>query len=374
MTFNHFGNKKPHTEIKHKIFCDTFKAILGISAKFSQNNSFSYVDLYAGAGKFDDDTIGSPLLAFETILNCESLQSFHEVKCYFSEKDENSVKTLQENIKQSSEKCNVHNVFAHIKHGEWSHQDEKLHEILHFSKWGFLFIDPFKNEIELDNLFDLLNHKCKTKDLMLFINTQAIKRTLGLNPNNEKMANFFGVDSKELLTISKSDEEIRNALQNRFETIGKDYILNASLPTTRHNKLVDTNYFQLLLITNSIGVANAFLISYVQALSEHMKCNSLDLFNTLEDYIYSVVKKSKTISLNRLVQEIYKNNNSWKNADIHNIPTSQNLFKNLNILIKKKKILVETDDISLINKKNGLVNLAAYNKNSNMKQVFLHSK
>lgn len=374
MTINHFENKKPHTKIKHKIFCDTFKAILGISAKFSQNNSFSYVDLYAGAGKFDDDTIGSPLLAFETILNCESLQNFHEVKCYFSEKDENSVKILQENIKQSSENCNVHNVFAHIKHGEWSHQDEKLHEILHFSKWGFLFIDPFKNEIELDNLFDLLNHKCKTKDLMIFINTQAIKRTLGLNPHNEKIANFFGVETHELLSISQSDEQIRDALQTRFEMIGKDYILNASLPTTRRNKLVETNYFQLLLITNSIGVANAFLISYVEALNEHTRCNSLDLFNTLEDYLYVVIKKNQLISLNKLVQEIYKNNNSWKNADIHNIPTSHNICKSLNELIRQKKVMVDTKDISLTNKRSGLINSNAYNKNSTMKQVFLRFK
>lgn len=34
-------NKKQHTEIKHKIFHDTFRSILGISAKFSKNNSFT---------------------------------------------------------------------------------------------------------------------------------------------------------------------------------------------------------------------------------------------------------------------------------------------------------------------------------------------
>ena len=71
---NHFENKKNHTEIKHKIFNDTLKAILAISDVFSKyNESFIYIDLYAGEGKFSDNTFGSPLLALDTFYSAKNI-------------------------------------------------------------------------------------------------------------------------------------------------------------------------------------------------------------------------------------------------------------------------------------------------------------
>jgi len=99
MTNNYFESKKIHTKIKHKIFIDTFCAIFGISSKFSRNDSFIYVDLYAGQGKFSDDSIGSPLLALETISKSKYIHAFCQVKCYFSEKNKLNANLLYKHTK-----------------------------------------------------------------------------------------------------------------------------------------------------------------------------------------------------------------------------------------------------------------------------------
>lgn len=99
-------DKKQHTEIKHKLFHDTFSAILGIAARFSETNSFSYLDLYAGQGKFSDESFGSPVLALKTILESDDINSFHQVKCFFSESDEKSHEVLEKNINDLKYKKN----------------------------------------------------------------------------------------------------------------------------------------------------------------------------------------------------------------------------------------------------------------------------
>lgn len=108
-----------------------------------------------------------------------------------------------------------------VEEGAWSHKSVKLNKLLKFSKWGFVFVDPFGNEVELDNLFGLLQNKCKTKDFMLFINTQALKRIVGASENNQHVANFFGVSPNKLKAIVKNNETIRNTLQERFSNAKK---------------------------------------------------------------------------------------------------------------------------------------------------------
>lgn len=367
MKNNHFEEKKQHTAIKHKLFYDTFSSILGISAKFSNKNSFAYIDLYAGKGKFSDESFGSPLLAFNTILDSKHiLSSFHEVKCFFSEENQESSDELYGHIKQLSESANTSNVKVFIRQGAWSHEDEKLNEFLQYSRWGFVFIDPFANEVELDNLFSLIKDKCKTIDFMLFINTQSLKRIAGLNTKNDVIANFLGIDIDDVNKIVKDDNLIRNALQDRFEETNKDYILNASIPTTRNNQLINTDNFQLILGTNSIGVSDAFLISYIESLKLFKNTIPLN-FNTLEYDIHDVVKQYKKLSIYKITQEIYKNNNSWKYADIHSVPTTDNICIAINELIKRGVIQYDAP-MKYINK-NKTLKKEVFKKNAKMKEI-----
>lgn len=374
MKNNHFEEKRQHTEIKHKLFYDTFSSILGISAKFSNNNSFTYIDLYAGKGKFSDESFGSPLLAFNAILDSKHiLSSFHEVKCFFSEENEESSDELYLNTKQMSESVDISNVKVFIRQGAWSHKDEKLNEFLKYSTWGFIFIDPFANEVELDNLFSLIKEKCKRIDFMLFINTQSLKRIAGLKSKNEDIAKFLGINVQDVSRVIKDDDSIREALQVRFEETDKNYILNASIPTTRNNKLINIDNFQLILGTNSIGVSDAFLTSYMESLKLFKESITLNLFDTLENDIFEIIKCYKQLSINKIVQELYKNNNSWKYADIHNLPTTDNIYVAVNNIYKRGGIYFDTLD-KYINKNNNTIKKEVFKKNSKMREVIIKIK
>lgn len=371
----HFINeKKQHTEIKHKLFYDTFNAILGISAKFSEKNSFTYLDLYAGQGKFSDETFGSPMLALSTILDSQVTNSFHQIKCFFSEADTNSYSELEKNIKdlKSNKKSSSSNIITTIKCGEWNENIPHIDELLKYSKWGFIFIDPFANEINLNELLELLNERTKFKDFMLFINLQSLKRIVGRYPNNIGVANFLGIKPNELSSISMDNDNLTNLIKKRFEIMNKDYIINASIPTTRESELVDKDNFQLLLGTNSVGVSDAFLTSYIEAIKLYKNNDSFQcsLFDFLGNDIFKIIKSRKNINLKYLLKELYGNYNSWKYADIYSMPVSKNIHKSLNQLIKEKRVKIMNSPEKFI-KKNKTLKYDAYNRNSYMKEIIL---
>jgi len=372
---NHFVDKKEHTGIKHKLFYDTFNAVLGISAKFSKNNNFVYIDLYAGQGKFDDNSLGSPMLALNTIIESDFkiTSEFHEIKCFFSEKDEHNYNILEEGISAQLKSKKVANLKTHISRAPWNNNDTTLNEYLKYTKWGFIFIDPFSNEIDLDSLFELLENRARRIDIMLFINTQSLKRIAGMDNNNEAVAKFLGVEEHILIQIINDNQLIRECLQNRFSSVGKDYILNASIPTTREGELINSDTFQLLLLTNSIGVSDTFLNSYCNAIESFKGNCELLLFNPLEDSILSIVRNRKSITIQDLIQELYKNNNSWKEVNKNYLPTSDNLYTIINKLLKEKYIFF-VSPAEFRSKKTDLIIKKAYNRNEYMKQVRLISK
>lgn len=363
--------KKQHTEIKHKLFYDTFNAILGISAKFSEKNSFTYLDLYAGQGKFSDETLGSPMLALKTILESDVIDSFHQVKCFFSEADSSSYRKLEENIKDLLYLNNSHsNIITSVKSGAWSENTDDIDELLKYSKWGFVFADPFSNEINMDELLTLLENRTKFKDFMLFINLQAIKRIVGRYPKNESVANFLGVLPNELTSIVRDNNSITKCLRDRFSIMNKDYIINASIPTSKQEALVDIDNFQLLLGTNSIGVSDAFLTSYVEALKEHKSNFACSIFDNISDDILEIVRLNKQISLHKIIQELYTNYNSWKYAEMNNIPISKNIHFAVNELIKQKLIKVVNSPKEFVNKDN-TISKRAFNRNFYLKDIIL---
>ena len=68
-TEEHFFHKKPHTEIKHAIFQEVFKRSLYVANMHVRQNGevYTYIDLFAGRGEFEDEAEGSPMLAFDII-------------------------------------------------------------------------------------------------------------------------------------------------------------------------------------------------------------------------------------------------------------------------------------------------------------------
>lgn len=62
----HFNNsKKKHTKIKHYLFKNILTKSISIANNLSNNkpSSFVFIDLFSGAGIFEDNTYGSPMIA-----------------------------------------------------------------------------------------------------------------------------------------------------------------------------------------------------------------------------------------------------------------------------------------------------------------------
>ena len=82
------------------------------------------------------------------------------------------------------------------------------------------------------------------------------------------------------------------------------------------------------------------------------------------------MKKYNKLSINKIIQEIYKNNNSWKYADIHNLPTTDNIYTAVNNLVKRGVVNFDAKE-QYVNKKNRTIKKEVFKKNSKMKDVII---
>lgn len=74
----------PHTKAKHRILEYYLKAWFPILSKW--NGRIVYFDGFAGPGKYDDDSFGSPIIELEVAKN-HKLKLAEEIVFYFIEKD-----------------------------------------------------------------------------------------------------------------------------------------------------------------------------------------------------------------------------------------------------------------------------------------------
>ena len=84
-----------------------------------------------------------------------------------------------------------------------------------------------------------------------------------------------------------------------------------------------------------------------------------------------IIKYKKTISLNNIVQELYTNTNSWKYAEKNNIPTSDNIHRSINDLLKNKLIKIANIPDEFLIKSNKTINKKAYSRNKYMREIIL---
>jgi len=105
----HFGEpKKLNTKIKHHLLTNTLKISLYIANslcikykdKKIADDVYTYIDLFAGSGVFDDGSKGSPILAADVL--SEHINSgksnFGQIQHVCTEKDAESYKSLAELI------------------------------------------------------------------------------------------------------------------------------------------------------------------------------------------------------------------------------------------------------------------------------------
>ncbi|MEM5801026.1 MAG: hypothetical protein QXD54_05660 [Candidatus Aenigmatarchaeota archaeon] len=385
MITNFFTYKKIPTKIKHQVLVNTFKASLGTANNIVKNQgikNFVCIDLYAGQGIFtldndlksknllelieDKDKYGTPAYFLDII---EGFFSQSKVPCYFEkiifcacEKNEQYrdnlkkiMKIFHDKIETKRKSCE----FERYIFGEWELYKEEIKKILDTTKYGFIFIDPFNIEISLNDLNDLLENKANYLDLLFFVNFGHIRRAIGRGreSDHDRIIRFLELKSEELQQLrEKQGREfeitVSKIIKERLINIkGKSaFAICVTLPLQIKDKVVNQNYFGLVLVTGASSVANSFIKAFVTSIFQNFGIPKMNLsFRPLKLEITTLLKATPSkLTLYELTQKIW--DRLWSFTDIENlfdyenIPTIENIIHCINQLFDEKKCKIAAPD------------------------------
>lgn len=363
----HFEEQKKHTELKHNLLQNTLNTAIGIAnhfvVKFSQP-IFTYVDLFAGKGIFEDGTKGSPVIALDVLCNylhSDINKNFNKLKIIAIEKNKDNQNILEQNIQNIMAKDEVANqIEFYTTSGDWQEYSSRIHSHLKNSNSGFIFADPFSTELNIQNLKSLFKD-IKYHDVLILINNNALERVLGLNDDEslKKICEYFDVNIEFVRILKNTNLSnaaiVRHLIKKSLENIDKDFVINIALPRTRNGKIENGDRFYLCLLTSSVGVSDSYLKAYAEIKDNKEVHNSNgqgNLFQGYAEYEYfdlcetikGIVKTRQSLSLYELVSTLYDDFFSWKDANSKEIPTSTNLRISLNILLENKIIDISPTD------------------------------
>jgi hypothetical protein len=357
---NYFDSpKKTQTLIKHYILENCLKSSISISDVYinkfkNYEKVYQFFDLYAGAGKIKSSN-GSPLIAINTLEQFDN-KNISTTEAFFFEKNEDNFKLLENLLKDYKNNKKIKIEFENI---EWK---ERINLYIK-QGFGLIFADPYSNEdlLELEDI----SKSYYLKDILIFINIQSLSRLLGKGLNNP-------LNIENGITYN----ELPLKIHSIFKTWKKDFILFASIPTERKKKnsnnesiVVNSNYFGLILLTNSIGMADNFLKAYTDMIT-NLKITTPTLFNNLEENIEKIIKNKKELTLFDIVKQSQSDFLSWKTIlNKEEIPTTKNIKNIINNQIKNNFITIETHP-KFLTKKN-LLKHDAFKANKNLKQIII---
>lgn len=400
----HFEKEPPHTAIKHRLFKSVFDSCISISSSFNNKDKekrhFVYLDLYAGCGKFNDNNLGSPLIALNSSKNQleNASNNINKINMILSEQNHENAQHLSRNVQEYIVNNDLSKIISTMVLTEsWENCIEQFKQGLKNSDWGMIFADPFSVELKLPDLKNLIDNRSKLKDILILINTNAHERVLGRTDEESlsKIADYFGIEIKMLRLLKrqvKDVEQLNNAVVIRrlisrsFKDIDKDFVINVAITRTKEGALENADRFYLCLLTSSIGVANAFLDTYSELLNEKEQQNKngqICLFDNYTDIThFELTQKIKDISCNKVMSlltlftKLYNDFYSWKDASPNEIPTSKNIKTAINNLVEQNylKILCtganKTKYMTVDGKK---LKSNAFQKKQNLREIFIQN-
>ena len=173
---NHFGEpKKLNTIIKHHLLSQTLQTSLSIAnnkcVAYKQNsnktdNIYTYIDLFAGAGTFEDNSKGSPIIAYDILSehNNSLYNKFKKLQMACTEKHDESYQKLESTI---STYTTNNDIDCYIGQGSWESYKKNIELLLENSGWGFIFADPFSTELDIVALIETLKSYSNLKDILV---------------------------------------------------------------------------------------------------------------------------------------------------------------------------------------------------------------
>jgi three-Cys-motif partner protein len=358
----HFENKRPHSEIKHKLLSETLKAAIGIAnrhaPRYEAFKNYVFIDLFAGQGIFEDGTEGSPVIALNTMINYleNTTKNFDKLCIIPIEKDSENQNKLVTNLTSIIQENQTNEIDILTGQDDWSNFLPVLQAQLKEYKSGFIFVDPFSTELKISQLNDLMK-QAELHDTLILINVNGLERILGRSDDDSlnKVCEYFDVDIATVKSFKDAYNEnaaiIRNLINISLKDKKKDFVINIAIPRTNRGKLEDSDRFYLCLLTGSVGVVNAFLKTYAELLGTKETIamgGQGSLFAGMAEVIYfnlsnkilDIMETGATTSLLDIVTRLYDDFYSWKEAASTEIPTSNNLHKAINNLLETKQIKI----------------------------------
>ncbi|MGW4815195.1 three-Cys-motif partner protein TcmP [Kitasatospora cineracea] len=186
-----FVSRKAAAVLKHAILRQYVVPFASKVGKYAPNGRVVYLDGYAGPGRYEDGTPGSPALILDS---AASLAGFRQLDCYFIERNRRSYRSLSALVAEARD----NGLAAHALQGR---MEKHLDSVLAAAQGSplFAFLDPFGLTISFEALTKQIfgaRDRQGTRgryatEVLLNFNANAVRRIGGLltstkeNPGRE---------------------------------------------------------------------------------------------------------------------------------------------------------------------------------------------
>ncbi|MGE0368809.1 MAG: three-Cys-motif partner protein TcmP [Candidatus Dadabacteria bacterium] len=210
---------KEVSKAKHRILEKYFPAWARI---LGQYHRLIYVDCFAGAGKYDNDEPGSPLIILDLAEKLVSTTKIKGITLIFIEKNKKKADELQHNLDSA------YNGDDRIRFSVY-HEDAKGFVELLFSEIpksapAFYFIDPYGHPISIPTIRSMLG---KRKEVFLNLMWHGINRNLENRVTLESITEMFGHErwKNESFISMHGEEREKSFLDYVISEIGAEFAL-----------------------------------------------------------------------------------------------------------------------------------------------------
>lgn len=228
-----FEESREQSRVKSAIVAKYFEAwarvMIGTQNKYRKNDDhrISYIDLFAGPGRFSDGTTSTPLLVLEKAIQDEVMRQ--RLVTIFNDKDENNTNSLSEAIDQLP---GVHTLKyrPHVSTHEVGEHIVKMFEQMKLAPTLF-FVDPWGYK---GLSLRLVNSVIKDWgcDCIFFFNYNRINMGLTNDAVREHLDALFGEERADALrrriaplTPAQRELTIVEELCHALRELGPEYVL-----------------------------------------------------------------------------------------------------------------------------------------------------
>lgn len=332
-TGNFFDDQKEQSSVKSNIVSKYFwawaKVITSAQDKYSNlDKKIAYIDLFAGPGRYEDNTKSTPLLVLETAIANPKMAE--RLVTFFNDKNPENAQSLRKAIQEipNIENLKHQPVIENIEIGSAIAEQFKQMKFVP----TLLFVDPWGYKGLSLNLIDavLQNWGC---DCIFFFNYNRIN--MGLNNENvrEHMNALFGKKRADelrpklsLLSPHERELTIVEELGQAFQSMGYKFVLpfrfrnNDGTRTSHHLIFISKDFrgYDIMkeIMANASSSSAQGVASFEYNPPDKRMPMLFELARPIDDLAEMLLKEfsNKTIS----VGEIYKKHSIGKPYTLKN--------------------------------------------------------